>query len=260
MVGTEADKRATTHRCLKKKIGKQMSKVGNKATTGRRDRENASNGHVRASPTRSEPTSLNIVDNAAAMTATEIERIESPEPERVTQTRSAVIGNPAEQQVEEIRPSTPASNAPRIANGFKIVDNRAYQRKERIRSAPLTVPAGDEIEYKKLFTKFEEAFTARDMAALRKCLSPAFTWKLPNGQVVYGRDNALEEMERRFAMPNGPRFSASVWRFSGQTVLQTYDVEYMGPDGRWRQSKGFDYYEIGQGLITLKDAYWKMIP
>lgn len=237
-----------------------MSKVGNKATTGRRDGESASNGQVPATPTRPEPSGLNVVDNADAMTVTEIERVEAPEPERVTQTRLMIIGTPAEQQVDEIRPSKPASNVPRIANGFKIVANRAYQRKERIRSAPLTAPAGDEIEYKKLFTKFEEAFTARDMAALRECLSPAFTWKLPNGQVVYGRDNALEEMERRFAMPNGPKFSASVWRFSGETVLQTYDVEYMGPDGRWRRSKGFDYYEIGQGLITLKDAYWKMIP
>ena len=70
----------------------------------------------------------------------------------------------------------------------------------------------------------------------------------------------LAEMERRFAMPNGPRFSASVWRFKGTTVIQTYEVEFMGADGRWRASLGMDLYEIGGGLITRKDAYWKMIP
>ena len=33
-----------------------------------------------------------------------------------------------------------------------------------------------------------------------------------------------------------------------------------GPDGKKRQSRGLDVYEIGGGLITLKDAYWKMVP
>ncbi|WP_204113128.1 nuclear transport factor 2 family protein [Shimia biformata] len=200
------------------------------------------------------------MDNATSQEADDIAQVPAPEPHPMTAVRSRVVANPIEQAAEDIRPTGASGNAPRLANGFKIVENRAYQRKQKIARAPLTVPADDEMGHKKLFTRFEEAFTTRDIAALRDCLSPAFTWKLPNGQVVYGRDAALNEMERRFAMPNGPKFSASVWRFRGNTVLQTYDVEYCGPDGRWRQSQGFDLYEIGDGLITLKDAYWKMIP
>lgn len=216
----------------------------------------------KASPRRPKTTraGLRVVDNAVAQDTDAIAQAALPEAGPETRTRARVHGSPTDQAVEEIRPAAPASNAPRLANGFKIVDNRAYQRKQKIKRAPLTVPADDEMGHKKLFTRFEEAFSTRDMAALRDCLSPAFTWKLPNGQVVYGRDAALDEMERRFAMPNGPKFSGSVWRFRGNTVLQTYDVEYLGPDGRWRQSQGFDLYEIGDGLITLKDAYWKMIP
>lgn len=205
-------------------------------------------------------SALNIVTNPAAQTEEKIEQAAELRDTRQAVRPGRVVDNPAPQAVEEITPRTAESNAPRLANGFRIVPNRAHQRAQKIKAQPLTVPVGDEMGYKKLFTRFEEAFLAQDIPGLRACLSPAFQWRLPNGAVVYGRQEALDEMERRFAAPNGPRFSKSVWRFEGTTVLQSYEVEYMGPDGRWRSSRGFDLYEIGDGLITLKDAYWKMIP
>jgi len=171
-----------------------------------------------------------------------------------------VVANPVQREAEDILPSPATSNSPRLANGSKIVQNRAYQRTQKIRPTKLKAPVSDEMDYKKLFTEFEEAFSAQDIAAIGACLSPAFQWHLPNGKVIYGKKEALEEMDLRFAMPNGPKFSKSIWRFEGTTVLQSYHVEYLGPDGKWRHSKGFDLYEIGGGLITLKDAYWKMIP
>lgn len=203
-----------------------------------------------------------------------------------------VVGNTADQQEEQIPPSTigraqdplqrPAARVvangkvaaeepisarkvaqgdhPRLSIGARVRENRAYQTVQKIARADLTVPADDEIGYKKLFTRFEEGFVTQDIAKIGTCLSPSFQWHLPNGDVAYGKAEALAEMERRFAMPNGPRFSASVWRFKGTTVIQTYEVEFMGADGRWRASLGMDLYEIGGGLITRKDAYWKMIP
>lgn len=203
---------------------------------------------------------LRVVQNASSQSAEVIENTVSlsvPEPHAPVGT---VIANPSLQEAEEISLTPAASNTPRLSNGFKIVQNRAYQRPQKIKRSALTVPVDDEIGYKKLFTKFEEAFLAQDIAAIGECLSPAFQWHQPNGNGVYGKKEALEEMERRFATPNGPKFSGTVWRFKGTTVIQTYDVEYLGPDGRWRQSRGMDLYEIGDGLITLKDAYWKMIP
>lgn len=186
----------------------------------------------------------------------------APAARRSAGAASARRDNPAKQAAEPIapRPAPAKTNAPRLANGFRIRDNRAYQKAQKIRRRTLVVPASDEIGYKKLFTRFEEAFETRDLVAIRACLSPAFQWHMPNGRNVYGREEALAEMERRFAMPDGPRFSASVWRFKGTTVIQTYEVEYLGHDGRWRQSRGMDLYEIGDGLIVRKDAYWKMIP
>lgn len=175
---------------------------------------------------------------------------------------AATLANPVEQAVEDIQPASPASrpDGPRLSTGARIVENLGSRRSEKIARKTLTVSAGDEMAHKKLFTRFEEAFLTADIAALRACLSPAFQWHLPNGEVVYGREEALAEMGRRFAMPNRPKFSGTVWLFKDSTVIQTYDVEFLGPDGLWRQSRGMDFYDIGGGLITRKDAYWKMVP
>ena len=108
--------------------------------------------------------------------------------------------------------------------------------------------------------KFEEGFMRQDLATIGECLLPSFEWRMPNGEVASGKDNALAAMEQRFGMPNAPRFSRSVWRFWGTTVIQTYHVDYPGPGGRWRKSRGMDLYEIRDGLIACKDAYWKMVP
>ena len=205
-------------------------------------------------------SALRVVINAAQQTEEAIPNAGPimDEPKRPPERK--IRANASSQAAEEIAPSQPASNTPRLSNGFKIVRNRAYQRVQKIKRTKLAVPVDDEIGYKKLFTKFEEAFVAQDIAAIGECLSPAFQWHQPNGDVFYGKKAALDEMERRFATPNGPKFSGSVWRFKGSTVIQTYNVEFTGPDGKKRQSRGLDVYEIGGGLITLKDAYWKMVP
>jgi nuclear transport factor 2 (NTF2) superfamily protein len=126
--------------------------------------------------------------------------------------------------------------------------------------APMLAPATVELEYKKLFARFEEAFLTHNMKLMHTCLSPAFVWHLPNGQSAYGREAAMTAMRKRFAMPDGPRFTDSVFRFKGTTVIQTYNVEYRGADGQWRESRGMDIYEIAEGLIVSKDAFWKMLP
>ncbi len=203
-------------------------------------------------------------------------------PSRVAQTQTGlrIVNNPGPLDTEVIqadiaprrrRRTTPSasavdSRAPqgkrdrRHTDGLTVRQNSDALRKQKIANAPVQVPADDEMGYKKLFTRFEEAFQSRDIQAIGACLSPAFEWRMPNGDVAYGREAALAEMARRFAMPNGPEFSRSVWRFRGRTVIQTYRVSYRGPDGRLRKSRGLDLYKVRDGLITRKDAFWKMIP
>lgn len=209
---------------------------------------------------RSTGSGLRVVKNASVQTVEDIPNEVLVATSAAVQRARKTSANAAGQDAEDIRSPQPAGNAPQLANGFKIVRNRAHQRVQKIKRAKLTAPVDDEIGYKKLFTRFEEAFVAKDVAGIGECLSPAFQWRLPNGTVIYGKKEAMAEMELRFAMPYGPKFHGSVLRFKGCTVIQTYDVDYFGPDGRLRQSRGMDLYEIGDGLITLKDAYWKMIP
>ena len=143
---------------------------------------------------------------------------------------------------------------------MKIVKNKSRQRVEEIPRDAAAAETDSDLAHRKLIAKFEEGFIRQDLQTIGECLLPSFVWRMPNGEVAYGRENALAAMERRFGMPNGPRFSRSVWRFRGRTVIQTYRVEYLGPDGRWRKSRRMDLYKIRDGLIARKDAYWKMIP
>lgn len=234
-------------------------------TTSRRPRTSGKQTSVRRNSSADEKLSGlpgQVVQIDGALEIEEIRREPADaEPQTTMVGLRVVDAAPAQEAEEIVSDSGPdRKNHPRLSNGARIRENRSYQRVQKINPKKLIVPANDEMGYKKLFTKFEEGFLAQDIAMIGECLSPAFQWRLPNGDVVYGKKEALEEMERRFATPNGPKFSKAIWRFEGETVLQSYEVEYLGPDGRWRQSKGFDIYEIGNGLITLKDAYWKMIP
>lgn len=143
---------------------------------------------------------------------------------------------------------------------MKTVKTKSGQRVEKIPRDPIAAEVVPELAHRKLMAKFEEGFMSEDLQMIGECLAPSFAWRMPNGEVAEGRDNALAAMEERFGMPNAPRFSRSVWQFRGNSVIQTYRVDYLGPDGRWRESRGMDLYEIRDGLIACKDAYWKMVP
>lgn len=229
-------------------------------------RRTAASGKTRvpAKPAATAGSQSRIVESPAALDAEDIIRtadLEEPAPAPAAPAAGLRIRDAGDTGTpDEIRPAPPATNRPRLSTGARIRENRAYQRVQKIKAAPLIVPASDEMGYKKLFTKFEEAFLSADIKMIGECLSPAFEWNLPNGQNIYGKAEALAEMERRFAMPNGPKFSKALWKFKGRTVIQTYKVEFLGPDGKWRKSKGMDLYKIRDGLIARKDAYWKMVP
>jgi len=216
---------------------------------------------TKSGPAKTAVSTINVVPNKSVQS---VENILRPNAEGAFSPPALhLVENRFDHAVEEVARVTPKSVAEqgaRLQCGLRIVDNRSHQRPQKIKNTPIEVLPSDEMIYKRLFSKFEEAFLGRDMRMLAECLSPAFEWRLPNGEVIYGKKQALDEMERRFALPNGPKFSRSVWRFRGKTVIQTYRVKYLGPDGKWRKSRGMDLYKIRLGLISRKDAYWKMIP
>ena len=150
-------------------------------------------------PTTPESAALNVVENTSAQHEEAIpqttELVEPPIAPRL----GRVVESKSMQVEENIVATAAPSNAPRLSNGFKIRQNRAYQRVQKIKRPKLTVPASDEMGYKKLFTKFEEGFLAQDLVMIGECLSPAFQWRLPNGDVVYGKKEALDEMGRQLS-------------------------------------------------------------
>jgi len=140
---------------------------------------------------------------------------------------------------------------------FKNKSNQKTEVIERTKEATAKLPK--EISIKKLFLKFEIAFLESDPAAIAECLSPAFEWRPPSGEVFVGKAAALAAMESRFAMPGGPKFSRSRIKIYGNTIIQTYRVAVKGPDGKRRKTKGLDVYKVKEGLLIRKDAYWKAI-
>ena len=93
---------------------------------------------------------------------------------------------------------------------MKTVRNKSGQRVEKIPRDPAAKEVVPDLAHRKLMAKFEEGFMTQDLQMSRECLAPSFEWRMPNGEVAEGRDNALAAMEERFGMPNAPRFSRSV--------------------------------------------------
>jgi hypothetical protein len=77
--------------------------------------------------------------------------------------------------------------------------------------------------------------------------------------VLNGRAACLAFLKERFASPTGPKFSDSHMNVLGQTVVQNYKVSVAMPGGQSVTLDGTDVYQIRDGLIARKDAYWKQI-
>lgn len=91
------------------------------------------------------------------------------------------------------------------------------------------------------------------------CFAPDVVWTLPDSRVLRGREACIAFLKERFASPVGPKFSDSHLNVLGQTVVQNYKVSVPLPGGKALTLDGTDVYQIRDGLIAVKDAYWKQI-
>ena len=111
-----------------------------------------------------------------------------------------------------------------------------------------------------LFKTFVSAFLSQDLVQVAQCLAPHFEWRLPSGETYAGKESVLAFMAKRFADPNGPEFSdGGNFAFHGDTIIQTYSVKAMGANGQRQTVAGMDVYQVEDGLIVRKDAYWKQL-
>lgn len=110
-----------------------------------------------------------------------------------------------------------------------------------------------------LMQRFEAGYAAVNAEAIVDCFAPDVVWTLPDARVLNGRAACLAFLKERFASPSGPQFSDSHMHVLGQTVVQNYKVSLPLPGGRSVTLDGTDVYQIRDGLIARKDAYWKQI-
>ena len=134
---------------------------------------------------------------------------------------------------------------------------RAQVRKA-LGAASGPAPVGD-ASVAALMQRFEAGYAAANAEAIVACFAPDVVWTLPDSRVLRGREACLAFLKERFASPNGPKFSDSHMKVLGQTVVQNYKVGVPVPGGQSVTLDGTDVYQIRDGLIAVKDAYWKQI-
>jgi hypothetical protein len=134
---------------------------------------------------------------------------------------------------------------------------RAQVRKA-LGAAPSPAPAAD-ASVAALMRRFEAGYETVSAEAIVACFAPDVVWILPDSRVLNGREACLAFLKERFASPTGPQFSDSHMNVLGQTVVQNYKVSVPLPGGQTGTYDGTDVYQIRNGLIARKDAYWKQV-
>jgi uncharacterized protein (TIGR02246 family) len=110
-----------------------------------------------------------------------------------------------------------------------------------------------------LMRRFETGYETGSAEAIVACFAPDVVWILPDSRTLNGREACLAFLKERFASPTGPKFSDSHMHVLGQTVVQHYKVSVLLPGGQTGIYDGTDLYQIRNGLIARKDAYWKQV-
>ncbi len=132
------------------------------------------------------------------------------------------------------------------------------QVRKALGAASSPAPAAD-ASVAALMRRFEQGYEMVSAEAIVACFAPNVVWTLPDSRVLRGREACLAFLKERFASPTGPKFSDSHMNVLGQTVVQNYKVGVPLPGGQSVTLDGTDVYQIRDGLIAVKDAYWKQI-
>ena len=132
------------------------------------------------------------------------------------------------------------------------------QVRKALGAASSPAPAAD-ASVAALMRRFEAGYETVNAEAIVACFAPDVVWILPDSRVLNGREACLAFLKERFASPAGPKFSDSHMNVLGQTVVQNYKVSVAMPGGQSVTLDGTDVYQIRDGLIARKDAYWKQV-
>ena len=112
----------------------------------------------------------------------------------------------------------------------------------------------------KLFKAFVKGFSKQDTSLVAPTLADDFVWSQPAGEDFVGKAAALKAMDDRWSAPGGgPVFGNGGFEVIGDTIVQTYEVTADAPGGGKKTVRGLDLYQVREGLLTRKDAFWKQL-
>lgn len=117
-----------------------------------------------------------------------------------------------------------------------------------------------------LLTAFSKALFARDVDAVYRIVTPDFVWRLPIGadapvaREIKSREQLAAYFDERERTYEGVRFHDVAYTHAPDATFMTFRVTARRKDGGASvDALGMERYLFRDGLIALKDAYWKRI-
>jgi ketosteroid isomerase-like protein len=117
-----------------------------------------------------------------------------------------------------------------------------------------------------LLADFLKAFARRDLDAMYRTVTPDFIWSLPvgpdapHGRTLTTRDDISAYFEERAKIYTSVKFHDLTWQHAPDASFMTFRVIAEYRDGRPPvDALGLERYTFRDGLIAMKDAYWKRI-
>ncbi len=122
-----------------------------------------------------------------------------------------------------------------------------------------------EAEGRAAFDRFFEAFNTGDFDRVWETVTDDFEWRLPGGPdapytSAKGKAAFRDAYTKRWDFLKHFTAVNEVIFASGDRVYQHYRVTGTGPDGKFHDFTGLDFYIVRGGKIALKDAYNKTVP
>lgn len=122
-----------------------------------------------------------------------------------------------------------------------------------------------EAEARAAFDRFFAAFNTGDFDRVWETVTDDFEWRLPGGPdapytSAKGKAAFRDAYTKRWDFLKHFTAVNEVVFVSGDRVYQHYRVTGTGPDGKFHDFTGLDFYIVRDGKIALKDAYNKSVP
>lgn len=118
-----------------------------------------------------------------------------------------------------------------------------------------------------LMEKFRLSYATLNEQGLRETTSEDFEWHqhvttnsddMPTGRVLRGIDALIKDLKWRQANWRNVRYEDLEERAAPDMLVQTFRISGEVDEASFH-AKAVDLYTVKDGLITLKDTYWKYL-